>query len=101
MKNKPNTNTHTSTTTQMAAKAKSIKLGIDVHADSYRVGPPDGSCHSTASSKVFSGRFPAGQKVKAGQCRLNLHFLGHKPFSQTPLSTFGSPLFSVECKVAF
>jgi hypothetical protein len=37
MKNKPNTNTHTSTTTQIAAKAKSIKLGIDVHADSHRV----------------------------------------------------------------
>lgn len=37
MKNKPNTNTHPSTTTQIASKAKSIKLGIDVHADSYRV----------------------------------------------------------------
>src|SRR5437660_3191950 len=37
MKNKPNTNTHISTTTQIDAKAKSIKLGIDVHADSYRV----------------------------------------------------------------
>src|SRR5579863_1993445 len=32
------TNTHTSTKkTQSAPKAKSIKLGIDVHADSYRV----------------------------------------------------------------
>jgi transposase len=37
MKNKPNTNTHVPTTTQTAIKAKSIKLGIDVHADSYRV----------------------------------------------------------------
>lgn len=37
MKNKPNTNTHVTTTTQNTAKAKSIKLGIDVHADSYRV----------------------------------------------------------------
>ena len=37
MKNKPNTNTHDMTTTQTAVKAKSIKLGIDVHADSYRV----------------------------------------------------------------
>src|SRR5215475_2948342 len=37
MKNKPNTNTHVVTTTQNAAKAKSIKLGIDVHAESYRV----------------------------------------------------------------
>jgi transposase len=37
MKNKPNTNTHISTSTQTAIKAKSIKLGIDVHADSYRV----------------------------------------------------------------
>jgi transposase len=37
MKNKPNTNTHHSTPTQKAAKAKCIKLGIDVHADSYRV----------------------------------------------------------------
>jgi transposase len=37
MKNKPDTNTHTSTSTQTALKAKSIKLGIDVHADSYRV----------------------------------------------------------------
>jgi transposase len=37
MKNKPNTNTHVPTTTQNAIKAKSIKLGVDVHADSYRV----------------------------------------------------------------
>ena len=37
MKNKPNTNTHVLTTTQNAPKAKSIKLGIDVHAESYRV----------------------------------------------------------------
>jgi len=37
MKNKPNTNTHITTTTQIATKAKSLKLGIDVHADSYRV----------------------------------------------------------------
>jgi transposase len=35
---KTNTNTHTSTKkTQSALKAKCIKLGIDVHADSYRV----------------------------------------------------------------
>ena len=34
---KTNTNTHKSTTTQNPLKAKSIKLGIDVHADSYRV----------------------------------------------------------------
>lgn len=37
MKNKPNTNTHRKTQTQNAPKAKLIKLGIDVHADSYRV----------------------------------------------------------------
>jgi hypothetical protein len=37
MKNKPVTNTHMYTQTQTAIKAKSIKLGIDVHADSYRV----------------------------------------------------------------
>jgi transposase len=37
MKTKTNTNTHTLTTTQTAPKAKCIKLGIDVHADSYRV----------------------------------------------------------------
>jgi transposase len=37
MKTKPNTNTHITTQTQTAAKAKSIKLGIDVHADSFRV----------------------------------------------------------------
>jgi transposase len=37
MKNKPNTNTHSVTSTQSVFKAKSIKLGIDVHADSYRV----------------------------------------------------------------
>jgi transposase len=37
MKNKPNTNTHLTTTTQIASRAKSIKLGLDVHADSYRV----------------------------------------------------------------
>jgi len=34
---KTNTNTHKPTTTQTALKAKCIKLGIDVHADSYRV----------------------------------------------------------------
>ena len=37
MKTKPNTNTHTVTSTQRVVKAKRIKLGIDVHADSYRV----------------------------------------------------------------
>jgi transposase len=37
MKNKTNTNTHDKTQTQNSIKAKSIKLGIDVHADSYRV----------------------------------------------------------------
>lgn len=37
MKKKTNTNTHTTTSTQNPAKAKCIKLGIDVHADSYRV----------------------------------------------------------------
>ena len=37
MKNKPDTNTHVVTSTQTAIKAKRIKLGIDVHADSYRV----------------------------------------------------------------
>jgi transposase len=37
MKNKPNTNTHKVTSTQTVVKAKRIKLGIDVHADSYRV----------------------------------------------------------------
>jgi len=37
MKTKPNTNTHTSTQSQPDPKAKCIKLGIDVHADSYRV----------------------------------------------------------------
>ncbi len=37
MKNKTNTNTHTTTQSQTITKAKSIKLGIDVHADSYRV----------------------------------------------------------------
>jgi transposase len=34
---KKNTNTHEPTTTQIPVKAKCIKLGIDVHADSYRV----------------------------------------------------------------
>jgi transposase len=34
---KTNTNTHKSTTAQTTLKAKCIKLGIDVHADSYRV----------------------------------------------------------------
>ena len=37
MKNKPNTNTHKVSSTQTVVKAKRIKLGIDVHADSYRV----------------------------------------------------------------
>jgi transposase len=37
MKRKTNTNTHNKNKTQPAVKAKSIKLGIDVHADSYRV----------------------------------------------------------------
>jgi transposase len=34
---KTKTNTHPATKTQSACKAKCIKLGIDVHADSYRV----------------------------------------------------------------
>ena len=34
---KTNTNTHGSTTAHPAVKARKIKLGIDVHADSYRV----------------------------------------------------------------
>jgi transposase len=34
---KTNTNTHKSITTQTTVQAKCIKLGIDVHADSYRV----------------------------------------------------------------
>ncbi len=37
MKTKTNTNTRKLTTAQNLAKAKTIKLGIDVHADSYRV----------------------------------------------------------------
>jgi hypothetical protein len=37
MKTKTNTNTHKHIETQNLAKAKWIKLGIDVHADSYRV----------------------------------------------------------------
>jgi len=37
MNNLNNTNTHKTTSPQKAAKAKCIKLGIDVHADSYRV----------------------------------------------------------------
>ena len=37
MKTQTNTNTHEDKTTQNLAKAKCIKLGIDVHADSYRV----------------------------------------------------------------
>jgi transposase len=37
MKTITNTNTHKVNSTQNAAKAKTIKLGIDVHADSYRV----------------------------------------------------------------
>jgi len=37
MKTKTNTNTHTHTETQNATNAKCIKLGIDVHAQSYRV----------------------------------------------------------------
>lgn len=37
MKKQTNTNTHKATSTQTVVKAKRIKLGIDVHADSYRV----------------------------------------------------------------
>src|SRR5580658_7523398 len=37
MNTKPNTNTHDITETKNTLKAKCIKLGIDVHADSYRV----------------------------------------------------------------
>lgn len=37
MKTKTNTNTHQTTTTQTAPQAECIKLGIDVHADSYQV----------------------------------------------------------------
>jgi len=37
MKNTCNTNTRKTSSTKTAAKAKLIKLGLDVHADSYRV----------------------------------------------------------------
>ena len=37
MKKQTNTNTHKLSSTQTVVKAKRIKLGIDVHADSYRV----------------------------------------------------------------
>ena len=37
MKNTCHTNTRKTSSSQTAAKAKLIKLGIDVHADSYRV----------------------------------------------------------------
>ena len=37
MNHKSNTNTHTTTQAQSPTKAKCLKLGIDVHADSYRV----------------------------------------------------------------
>src|SRR4051812_44397037 len=37
MKNKPNTNTHTKIESNRAEKFSQIKLGVDVHADSYRV----------------------------------------------------------------
>lgn len=37
MKTKTNTNTHIPTETQNSGKAKCIKLGVDVHAQSYRV----------------------------------------------------------------
>jgi transposase len=37
MKNKTNANTHKGTQAQGPLKAKCLKLGIDVHADSYRV----------------------------------------------------------------
>jgi transposase len=37
MKNKPNANTHKQIQPQPAAKFTRIKLGVDVHADSYRV----------------------------------------------------------------
>ena len=37
MKTQTDTNTHEHNSTQNLAKAKCIKLGIDVHADSYRV----------------------------------------------------------------
>ena len=37
MKQTSNTNTHPRTFTSTSAKAKRIKLGVDVHADTYRV----------------------------------------------------------------
>jgi transposase len=37
MKNQTNTNTHLTNTTKTSVKAQCIKLGLDVHADSYRV----------------------------------------------------------------
>ena len=37
MKNQTNTNTHPTTETKLTVKIQRIKLGIDVHADSYRV----------------------------------------------------------------
>src|SRR5215470_1681444 len=37
MKTKPNANTHRSSESQSAIKYSQIKLGVDVHAESYRV----------------------------------------------------------------
>jgi transposase len=37
MKTKPNTNTHTKSELNRSEKFRQIKLGVDVHADSYRV----------------------------------------------------------------
>lgn len=57
MKNKPNTNTQNSSSIQTAIKAKLIKLGLDVHADSYRVVRQVDNATPQPAQKFTPGKF--------------------------------------------
>ena len=67
MKNKPNTNTHEANQTQTPLKAKSIKLGIDLHADftNLRTRTNERLCHRTpqAAGRARDDPPSAGQRL--------------------------------------
>src|SRR5436190_12784292 len=66
---KTNTNTHVSTKTQIASKAKCIKLGVDVHADSYRVVRQIDGATPQPAQKMTPERFLefAQRQLKMGE----------------------------------
>lgn len=67
MKTKTNTNTHNLTETQNTSKAKSIKLGIDVHAQSYRVVRQIDNATPQPAQKLTPQAFLLWAKKQLGQ----------------------------------